>query len=142
MVTYKGPAMPSSSSSGECLWDGAHKTTLHPHSQVNTRLHGSVMWKNHHWSVLASQSNPFPFCAAQRRGDLPVHAVRGAEPGLHSRTASASQDTLLSTSPGAASLENSLVSDPHLQDSWKGHPVWVAIVPQLLDQNHLQQQKN
>lgn len=49
----------------------------------HTRLHGSITWKDCQWSTLISQSNPFLFCAAQRRGDLPVHVVRGAEPRLH-----------------------------------------------------------
>lgn len=144
MVTYKGPAMPSSSSSGECLWDGAHKTTPHPHSQVNTqdcmaapcgRITNGQYWP----------ASPTPSRSVQPREEVTSQCMQLEWPSLDSvprGTASASQDTVLPTSPGAASLQNSLVSDPHLQDSWKGRPVWVAIVPQLLAQTHLQQEKN
>lgn len=82
MGTYKGPARPSSSSSGECLWDGAHKTTLHPHSQVNTRLHGSVMWRitnGQHWPA-----SPTPSHSVQPREEVTSQCVQLEGPSLDS----------------------------------------------------------
>lgn len=83
---------------------------------------------------------PTPSCSVQLREvtSLPVHAVRGANPKLHSHSAAASQDTVLSASLGAASLQDSQWVCPSSTGLPEGLPRRGSplLTPQFLHHEH------